>query len=164
MPESVTLTIAEITALITVVVAFAGLSLSIYNLLISRREKRPQLKAKLSNGFLPRGPDIGPLMLILGVANTGEKPVRINAVELLWKERSMIFIHGLPGTTSIPFDLPSGNNATFWTPIQETAASLYEEGARGTATLRSRFRTAIDTEHVSKPFHLGVDTWRKPKE
>jgi hypothetical protein len=163
MPESITFSLSDITALVTAVVALAGLSLSIYNLVVARREKRPQLKAKLSSGFLPRGPDIGPLMLLLQVANIGEKTVTVSSVEILWKKRSMVFIHGLPGTTQIPFELEAGKGATFWTPAQEVAASLYKEGARGSERLRARFRTAIDSEHLSRPLSFDVEAWRLPK-
>jgi hypothetical protein len=157
MLEEYSITLDDLTSILTALIALAGLGLSVYNLRLARRDKQIQLKSKLSHGFLPRGADLGELMLILEVSNPGEKLATITSVGLQWKKRSIAFIHGIPGTTQIPFELPVGKNETFWTPVRELARTLKDENAKGRVRLHAQFRTAISTEHVSKKLVLDVD-------
>jgi len=161
MLQQYSITLDDLASILTALIALAGLILSIHNLRLSQRDKQIQLKAKLSNGFLPRGPDLGELMLILEVSNPGEKLATITSVSLLWRNQTIAFIHGIQGTTSIPFELPPGKSATFWTPLKGLASTLKEESARGKAKLMAQFHTAVGTDHLSKPFVLNIDDWAK---
>lgn len=156
-----TISINEVTTILTALVAVVGLILSIYNFYVDRRDKMPRLDAKISNGFLTSGPEIGDLMLLLEIANPGEKVVKITAVEIKLKKHKLVFIRGIRGTERIPFELPPGNSATFWTPLKEVAFRLKEEGHRGRESIRACFRTAIGNEFISKKFAVDIDEWAK---
>jgi hypothetical protein len=161
MTQGATISLGDLAAIVTALVAIGGLALSIYNFFLARADKQVRLTAKLANGFLPMGPELGDLMLILEVANPGEKPATITSVGLKWRDKSIAFIRGIQGTRQIPFELEPGKNATFWTAAREMATTLKEEGARGKVPLRSQFTTAIGTEHVSKKFKLDGDEWAR---
>ena len=73
-----TVSLGDITTVLTAIVALAGLILTIYRFYIDRKDKSPRLVAKLSNGFLTRSPESSDVMAFLEVANPGEKPVKIS--------------------------------------------------------------------------------------
>ena len=156
-----TVSLSDIATLLTAGVALAGLILSIYNFYVDRKDKHPKLVAKISNGFLTYGPELSDVMVLLEVTNPGEKAVKITAVEIMWKKRKIVFISGIEGTNKIPFDLPSGDKETFWTPIKEVARALKKEGCTGRESIKACFRTAVDSEFVSKAFTIDVHEWTK---
>jgi hypothetical protein len=158
-----TVSLSDIATILTAGVALAGLILSIYNFYVDRRDKSPRLVAKISNGFLTSGPELSDLMLLLEIANPGEKMVKISAVEIAWKKRKLFFFKGIDGTVKIPFELQPGDSATFWTPIKEVAWALSEQGCKNQESVKACFRTAVGTEFISKTFPVNVREWAKPK-
>ncbi|MFZ5858047.1 MAG: hypothetical protein ACOYZ6_14560 [Chloroflexota bacterium] len=142
--------------IVTAVVAIAGLGLSIYNLYVTRRDKKPLLHSKISYGFREQGSKIGEPMLILEVANAGEKTVRVVSVDLDLGKKKITYPF-IDGTQRFPFDLPSGQNAIFWTPKKEVMAKLQKGEYKGKVKLRAVFSDAIGTAHVSKPLRLPVN-------
>lgn len=154
-----TISINDVATLLTALVAVAGLILSIYNFVVDRRDKATRLVAKISNGFLTYGPELSELMLLLEIANVGQKPVKIAAVEIKWNKRKMVFLKGIDGTAKVPFELPSGDSAKFWIPIKEVAMALRKEGCINREFVRACFRTAVDSEFVSKRFPINVKEW-----
>jgi hypothetical protein len=151
-----TVSISDLATLLTALVAVAGLILSIYNFYIDRRDKTPRLAAKISNGFLTYGPKLSDVMLFLEVANTGEKKAIVSAVEIKWKKQKIVFMGGIKGTVNVPFELQPGDSARFWTPVTEVKATLKDEGCAGREYIRACFRTAVDSEYVSKKFPVDV--------
>jgi hypothetical protein len=135
------------------------LGLSIYNLILSRREKQPQLCVTLKNGFLTYGPELSELMLMLEVANRGEKVVTVSSVAISFGKQITFFPRGIEGTTTVPFELALGKSATFWTPLKEFTSSLRRQGVSGKAPIRARFASAVGDEFLSKPFKLDVNHW-----
>ncbi|TEU19593.1 MAG: hypothetical protein E3J21_03300 [Anaerolineales bacterium] len=151
--------LSNVSDIITALVAIAGLGLSIYNLYINRRDKKPRLVAKISNGFLTYGPELSPPMLLLEIANAGEKKVMISAVEIAWRKHKAVFIKGIDGTRDVPFELPAGESANFWTPLEDFASSLEEEGVSGKVRVRACFRDAIGNQYLSKKLKVDVNEW-----
>jgi hypothetical protein len=156
-----TISLSDIATLITAIVALVGLILSVYNFYVDRKDKSPRLVAKISNGFLTSGQEFSDVMVFLEIANHGEKAVKISAVEIVWKKRKLVFVAGIDGTNKIPFDLQSGDKATFWTSIKEVSRALKEQGCRGKESIKACFRTAVDSEFTSKAFIFNVNEWTK---
>ena len=151
-----TISIEDLSTLLTALVAVASLSLSIYNFIVSRKDKATRLIARISNGFLTYGTELGDLMLLFEIANVGEKPVKISTVEVNWKKRKIVFLKRIGGTTKVPFELPSGDSANFWIPIKEVAIALEKEGCTNREYVRACFRTAVGNEFVSKRFRINL--------
>ena len=150
----------DILAIVTAMVAVAGLILSIYNFYIRRQDKKPRLVAEISNGFLTFGPELSETMLIFEIANPGEIPVKISTVEIAWKKKSLVFIGGIEGTRKFPFELEAGDSAKFWIPIKRVASSLKEEqGCIGSENIRAKFKSAVGNEYLSKKIKFNVDGW-----
>ena len=158
------LSLSDIVAVVTAVVAVAGLVLSIYNFYLARKDKVPNLKAGISNGFLPRGPELGDVMVLLEVANTGERPVKISAAEIKWRKNKIVFLSGIPGTLNLPAELSPGDSATFWVPAHEVARTVAKQGGTGQQNIRACFRSAVGTEYVSRNFKFHVEEWLRLSE
>jgi len=157
------MTTTEIVSIVTAIVAVAGLGLSIYNLYVNRRDKRPLLRSKISNGFLTYGPELSDVMLILEVANPGEKHVTVSAVEMLFGKEKAIFPN-IQGTNRLPFELQSGQNASFWTPANEFASDLQRRGYKGKLKIRANFRDAVGNNYASNKFTINIDEWTKQQK
>lgn len=152
------ITLTELATVLTALIALAGLLFSIYNFQVARHEKAPRLKAKISNGFTPLGPELGPLLLIVEVANTGEKPVKVTGIALKWRHQSLVFLDAWPGTARLPHILAPGDAATFWRPMVSVASSLRREGSTGRQFVRASFQTAIGKDYLSKKFAINLDS------
>jgi hypothetical protein len=87
-----TVSLDNVATILTAIVAVGGLILSVYNFYVDRRDKTPRLVAKVSNGGLTYGSKLSDLMLLMEIANPGEKAVKISAVEIRWKKQKFIFI------------------------------------------------------------------------
>ncbi len=153
--------VSDVTAIITAVVAIAGLALSIYNFYISRRDRKPALIAKISNGWLASSSELSEVMLLLEIANSGEKKVNISSVEIAWDKKRAFVFGGMSGTRNIPFELLPGENANFWTPFHEFALTLRKEGVTGKAKLKACFTDALGSKYYSKPLNINVKEWMK---
>lgn len=152
----------DATTILTAVVAVAGLALSIYNFYVDRKDKTPRLTAKIANGFFTNGgPQVSEAMILLEVANPGEKIVKVTAVEIKWEKRKLVFIRGIDGTAKIPFELQPGNSASFWIPMQEVALAMQQNGVTGKQSIKACFRTAIGNEFLSKKLSIDLDAWEK---
>ena len=161
---NISISLDELTTIVTALVAVIGLCLSIYNFYVDRRDKTPRLAVKLSGGMLARGPTTSPYMTLLEAANTGEKMVKITAVEILWRKQRLFFPRGITGTRTIPLELQPGDNVMFWSPPDELASDLRRNGGIGEEPIRACFRTAIGREFVSKQISLSIDEWANPSQ
>lgn len=151
-----TVSLSDVAAVLTAIVAVAGFVLSVYNFYVNRKDKIPSLVAKISNGGLTHGSEMSELMLFLEIANPGEKAVKITATEIKWKKSKLVFINGIDGTVKIPFELKPGDNATFWTPMREVKLLLKQQGCTGKESVKACFRTAIGSEFISKPLRIDI--------
>lgn len=156
MATSMTVSLSDVAAVLTAMVAVAGFALSVYNFYVSRRDKTPRLAAKISNGGLTSGSELSELMLFLEIANPGEKAVKISAVEIKWKKRKLVFFKGIDGTVKIPFELQPGDSAMFWTPMKEVKLVLQDQGCKGRESVKACFRTAVGSEFVRRSFPINV--------
>lgn len=100
--------------IITAIVAVYGAILSTFNTIANRRDKQQRLSVVLSNGFLTYGPDIGPLMFFIEIANIGSKVVTINSINIkLPKGESVPIINIFnPGGASLPYTLEEGKSCS----------------------------------------------------
>lgn len=151
----------DLTSIVTAIVAVIGLGFSIYNFYIGRRDRRPALIAKISNGFLTYGPELSEPMLLLEVANPGEKKVIVSGVHIAWGKQTAFFPHGIPGTKAVPFELLSGEGANFWTPLKEFALALHEQGAKGRVKVKACFTDGVGNKYCSKNFGIDITGWAK---
>jgi hypothetical protein len=156
--KQIVISIEDIASIVTAVVAVAAFLLSVYNFYIGRRDKKPRLVASISNGFLTYGSELSELMILLEIANPGEKSVKVSAVEIAWKKQAIVFIRGIKGTRDIPFELQPGDSAKFWTPMKEVASSLKEQGCTGKENIRSLFKNAVGGKYLSKKFKIDVNS------
>jgi hypothetical protein len=151
-----TVSLGDVATILTAIVAIGGLILSVYNFYVDRRDKTPQLVAKISTGGLTYGSELSELMLLLEIANPGEKAAKISGLEIRWKKQKFVFLKGIDGTVKIPFELKPGDSAMFWVPMKEVRLSLKEQGCNGREFVKACFRTAVGSEYISKPFQIHV--------
>ena len=144
------MSIIELSSLIAALATLVGVPISMYALYLKLSEKRPRIIAKLNNGFLAYGPNLGDLMLMIEVVNSGEKSSTIVNFEFRWKKRILVFPNGLDGTTQIPFELAPGKNANFWIPMRQVKVQLYGFGERRKVIIRGRFKDAIGNEYLTE--------------
>jgi hypothetical protein len=152
------LTLKDIADIVVALAAFGGFLLSLYNFFIQRRAQRPTLTAKVSSGLLTFGPNLSDPMLLMEVANPGDKKVVVSGVEIPLGQKKMVFPK-MHGTKTMPFELHPGENASFWTPLREFAVSLKQEGFRGKVKVRACFRTAVGQNFFSRANTIDVDEW-----
>lgn len=149
------MSVESLTAVVTAIVAVAAFLLSLYNFYVGRKEQRAVLAAKISNGFIPRGPELGELMLILEIANPGKRRAVISAAGIsLGKKHA--FFPLIEGTRRIPFELPPDESATFWVPVKNFAESLKEEGYRGKVRLKAFFKDALGKAYYSRGLKIDL--------
>jgi hypothetical protein len=117
----------------------------------------------MSNGFLTYGPELSDVMLIFEVANPGEKPVTVSAVEILLRKEKAIFPN-VQGTNRLPFELSSGKNASFWTPANEFEVDLQRQGYKGKLKIKANFRDAVGNNYPSNNFTINIDEWAKQQK
>src|SRR5436190_15911669 len=151
------MSVSEITAIVTAFVAVAGLLFSIYNFYVARRDKRDHLKARISAGFLASGPDLSETMLLLEVANPTERRAIISSVGVDLGRNTAFFPWGIDGTRNVPFELPPGENAKFWTPMSRFASSLRKEGLSGMVSIRASFADGVGARCLSTPMEIDVN-------
>lgn len=152
-----TVSLSDVAAVLTAMVAVAGFVLSVYNFYVNRRDKTPRLIAKISNGGLNYGSELSELILFLEIANPGEKAVKIIATEIKWKKHKLVFINGIEGSVKIPFELQPGDNAMFWIPMREVKLLLKEQGCTGRESVKACFKTAVGSEFVSRSFLIPIE-------
>jgi hypothetical protein len=144
------LTLEQWLLIVGAIVTVGTLLFAIYQWRVSRKDKQPDLVAKLYFGGFTDGPQLSEQMIFLEVANRGDKPIGIVAVELAFQRKTISFMGGIPGTHSIPFDLPAWKNARFWYPVREIRKALYGKGEKRTLKVKARFRDAIGNKYESE--------------
>ncbi len=155
------MTSAEAVGIIGAIVVVAGLCLSIYKLYLDRRDKRPLLRSSLSFGYpviKTNTLERNDVFLSLEVKNPGEKPVRVSQAEILFGKERFLLIRPL-GTNELPFELPSGQSASFIVPANEFATLLRARGYNGKVKIRANFRDAVDNNYHSRKFTFDTDMW-----
>ena len=150
------MSITDVTAIVGAVVAVIALALSIYNFYIDRKDKQPQLVAKISFGFITSGTRQSERMMFLEVSNKGEKPVQVITVEIAFKKNVLVFRDGIAGEVSAPFELASWKSSKFWIPVVNVQKAFLEHGFKGKMDVRARFRDAIGNRYDSRKVRLDI--------
>ena len=147
----------DLIGVITAVVALYGAVLSTYTLVQNRREKRRHIGVAISNGFIPRGADLGPAMLLIRVTNPGHRAVTIQCPSLrLPTGGSVVFLEP-QSDVSFPHELAEGKNCTVWTEIGVVSEQLANHGHTGTVKLVAECDDAVGTTYRSKQWLFQVD-------
>ena len=145
--------------ILTAVVAVYGAGLSTWVFLDQRRRARPQIEIVISQGFLPRGREIGASMLIMTVTNPGHRTATVQSPGLLLPSgQQVVFFHPNSEVT-FPHELLEGKACHSWTPLVELASQIREHGLSGTVQLVAVVSDAVGNEYRSEESPLDVDYW-----
>lgn len=151
------------TNIITAAVALYGAVLSTYMLVSNTREKRRHVKVEIANGFLPRGPELGPPMLLICLTNPGYRSVTIQCPALrLPTGASMVFLEP-QSDVRFPHELAEGKNCTVWMEMTSIAQQLVERGITGTVGLVAECSDAVGTTYKSKAWPFNASEWLKER-
>ncbi len=152
------------TNIITAAVALYGAVLSTFMLVSNTREKRRHVKVEIKNGFLPRGPELGPPMLLIGLSNPGHRPVTIQYPALrLPTGASMVFLEP-QSDVRFPYELAEGKNCTVWAEMSLIAQQLVEQGITGTVGLVAECSDAVGITYKSKAWSFNASEWLKERD
>ena len=130
--------------------ALAGFLFGLYQWHAARRTRPPSVTTRLHVGYWTYGPKLSECMLLIEVASGEVKPVRITALELELDRTVIWFTGGIEGTVSLPFDVVTGQPATFWIPLAEVQRELLGKGFRRTIDLRATARDVFGNAHSSR--------------
>ncbi|MGO9019660.1 MAG: hypothetical protein ACLQVJ_15060 [Syntrophobacteraceae bacterium] len=147
------------TAIVTAAVAVYGAALSTYTLIQNRKEKRRQIRVKLSNGFLTSGPELSPAMLLIEATNPGNRTVILNTVGISLPDKKTLAFPIPHSNVRFPHPLPEGNSCLVWTPLKELAQQLRQEGYSGKVKLVGFYRDQVGTQYSSNAFAFEIDGW-----
>ena len=150
----------EWTNVITAAVALYGAVLSTYTILANRKDKRRQIKVKLSNGFLTSGPEISSAMLLIDASNPGVRSVILNSAGIKLPNGKTVVFPIPEGNVVFPHTLKEGENCLLWTPMKEFARTLGNEGYSGTIKIVAFYRDQLGKEHRSNKFSFDIEDWR----
>ena len=142
--------------IITLIVAVYAAGLSTYVAVVQRRDKRPQIEAKLAFGFLTFGPRLSDQQLLLTAANVGERTVTLAAGGLLLPDKSQVISFANNSTDRFPHQLEAGKSMTMWFELGPLIGRLAERGHSGTVKVRAMFRDQTSREYLSSPLQLDL--------
>ncbi len=155
--EEITNILQTIFAAIGLLITIVGTIFGIRNVL---KNRRPMLKVTLNNGMVTSGPHTSDIMFMFHVANIGEKPIIVSAIELVWRDQPLIIPH-ISGERILPTKLMPQEGVNFWHSLRNVAYVFLENGVTGIANVKARVRDAVGNEYLSKEFPLNIDEWTK---
>lgn len=149
----------EWTNVVTAAVALYGAVLSTYTILANRKDKRRQIKVKLSNGLLTSGPELSPAMLLIEASNPGDRSVILNSAGITLPDGKTVVFPIPESNVVFPHTLEEGKSCLVWTPMKEFASTLRNEGYKGTVKIVAFYRDQLGKEHRSNKFGFDIDGW-----
>ena len=154
--------------IITALVAVYGAILSTFNIIANRRDKQQRLSVVLSNGFLTYGPNVGPLMLFIEIANVGSKVVTINSINIkLPKGESVPIVNiinprGVSLPVSLPYTLEESKSCSTGVEIEKLAKAIIQEGYSKKIKLHATVSSGAGKIYKSKKaWILNLDKYNK---
>lgn len=147
------------TTIIFAFVAVYGATLSSWEFVSRRSESKPRLKVEPTFGFLPRGPSIGPTMLLVQVSNVGHRVVHVQAPALLLPDGKQIVFLQPQSHVQFPHRLEEGTNCLIWTPVGELSRQLIEEGYTGKVSVRNFCKDQVGNEYKGGSINVDTDDW-----
>ena len=149
----------EWVGIITALVALYGAALSTYTLVRNQREKRRQVRVKLSNGVLTYGPELSPAMLLIEATNPGNRTVILNTMGILLPDGKTVVFPQPESNVTFPHRLEEGNSCLAWTPMKDFAKRLRQTSYSGAVNLVGFYRDQIGNEYKSNVFGFNIDVW-----
>lgn len=150
-------TVASIATIIAAAIALGGVAIKLMKPVVGRRSSRPDVRVKLSGGFIPSYPAIP--ILILTATNHGNKVVVLNSVGFTLPNKHSLFFPKQPGPVILPHDLEPGRNCQVHFPMSAIASSLRASGYDGIVMLRGFYKDELDNRYVSKPTKFTIGRW-----
>jgi hypothetical protein len=164
-PSQTGLTATEIitivSTILTAIVALYGAILSTYTFIVQRRDAKPAVKTKLTNGFLDLGHDLSNPMFLIEAANDGNHVVTLSSVGMILPDKRQLILTRPRSNIQLPYELKPGTNCTVWIEIVEVAHRLREQGFRGKVKLVGFYLAQTGVKYKSKPYKLDIDSWLK---
>ncbi len=140
---------------ITIIVAIAGLLLSVYKFYLNQREKGGHtFKVEFALGFLESQTGFGESMLILKAVNGSKEGVYISSAPALaiystFMRKGYLTYPEIDGTKKLPFWLAPNEPATFWVSLDVVKASLRRRGFTGKVKVRACFCDAVGRNYYN---------------
>jgi hypothetical protein len=141
---------------------FSGIGVAVLFSLISwffrkrtENSERRNLKVNLAFGFLASGPRLSDQMILLTVANPGERAIQITAVRIPVGKNALYFLN-LDGERRLPCLVDPGTNLKFWVELTEIERALKSRGYRGKIKIRAVVADALGAEHKSNPVRVSL--------
>ena len=135
----------------TGLIALAALGVSLYNLHLQRRDKRPQLKitgslSTLMEANLKPAEDV----YMINVANTGQMPTAVTQVYLWDKPDRKIAFPNISGEKPLPCKLDPGDGANWWVGYEALREALRRSGHRGTVRVKLEATDQTGRSHTTR--------------
>lgn len=149
----------DVISLVTLIIALWGAILATYQFIESRKEKQRTATLTLKQGFVPTMNSQLEPMLILTVANPGNRTLTINKPILELPDKSILVFHPTGSTArQYPFELLEGKNCMIWIEIAEVAKALKEKGFSGKVKIRGIVTDAVGNKFISRPSPITIES------
>jgi hypothetical protein len=150
-----------ILGIIVAAVAIYGTILSTLNFRAHHRDRRANIRMKVSTGFAVFGPELSDPQLQLEAVNAGERPVVLSSAGFkLTDGRSIALIN--PSTKTIPglpHELLPHRSAMLAENMHDIAGSLLRGDVVGRVKLLGFFRDQENNEYLAKPYEFDINEW-----
>lgn len=148
----------DVATIVVAAAALYGAVLSTFNLVVSRREKRPRLEVTFADGVEVRGGQVGGRQVFIQVANIGQRPATVNAPRLrIPNGGQILFWPSERSDTKFPCDLQEGRSCKIWEDRAEIIAALTRSGFTGKLELFAEVDDAVGhTFRSKKPIVVEV--------
>lgn len=147
MLNSISISLSDITQIITALVALAGLALSIFNIVLRQNDRKTKVKITVGNGFLTYPTGLSEPMLLFDIANHGLRKTVINSLSACTGIKQNFLFLNIDGTETIPFVLEPGRSVKMWYPLDEFKKYLASIGLIGRVKVKF-----IITDELSNKF------------
>lgn len=155
MLNSISITLGDLTQIITALVALAGLAISIYNIVLRKNDQKTKIKITVGNGFLTYPTELSEPMLLFDVANHGLRTTVINSVMAYTSIGQNIIFPKIGGTKSLPFILEPGRSVKLWFPLDDFKKYLASVGLNGKVKIKFVFTDELSNKFIGiKKFNL----------
>jgi hypothetical protein len=130
----------DLTAIITAIVAIYGAGLSTYILIKNSKENKRQLTINLEKGFYTSGQGVSTPMLIISIANPGNRAVTIDSPYIELPDRTTLIWPNPLSDVRFPYHLEEGQRCHVRAKMEEVKGELVKNGHSATVKLTAKIR------------------------
>ena len=135
-----------------------GAGLTTYTITKSNKEKKRQLSVNLAKGFYTSGQGLSALMLIIRVANPGNRAVTIDSPYIELPDRTTLIWRNPLSDVRFPYELEEGKSCHVWAEIEDVTGELVKKGHSGKVKLTAKVKDRTDKIYsAKKPLELELD-------